>query len=708
LPSGAEADFGIVHDDALKAGGGAHQSRLHYDDNGRLGYTDFGFDPHSTNARYWVEVDNPISGARERHEFRSIRDYESFFEEIVGPRPEPEARGERGGPAIARRDIAPPPPPEGAGPLAAAKSQDELVLYHGTTRAGREQIEREGISLEGRVHDNQDLGPAFYLTEDRATGEHYATTRQRQVDADANIPPGQGSPGEVMEFRIPREALGVIVDVREGGEHRALWEEFLSRPPSETVFSASDKARYPGLAEMMDLQFPTTQECLESPVGVARGVGFEHFLERYNLAHADFVIGDLGGKLQLGGIYLSPREQFAARSPKAIAALNEVMRARLGLDPEPGGSGVPRLGPKREPETTGTGPRPVGSTRIDEATTHTGELAHETGDNEKPLTAGFADHVDPVAGFNDATRRSVELGKELERLNGIEQNRNDQVRAFRTALEEVLSVPASRLHPWMQELDLAIPADIERLRPWIDEHATFKGEPSRMKKAFDAYLAVLERVEGGEARLGAAQARVKQDQAAVHADLARLRVRLDTEAKLYNGVHISPQLGAPVAGWDYEPPRLVGGTEANQLSHLHGFQAELRLANDIVVNRGEEVVSYGIMSGVHGADVVSVHPDTGEVTLWDSKYLGDGSVHDGSSTFEGDNLEKARLRALADLKNDARSGHLPAAARAQAIDNLTRGNFHTATVSSVEPTATNLYPVAGEKWQTIRDHKPVQ
>jgi hypothetical protein len=362
---------------------------------------------------------------------------------------------------------------------------------------------------------------------------------------------------------------------------------------------------------------------------------------------------------------------------------------------ETAGTSVTTRAPEREPL-----PKGVPTVEI-EATEST----------EPPPTAGFANHADPVAGFNAATHLALELDKKLALLNAADRSRKDHLHELRTNLEEALSVPASRRHPWLKDLKLENPSDIARLRSFVDDPArrvTAEGKTSNIKQAFDNYVERLEAIDRMESDVRAKEAALERQRAGVRADLETLRSRLATEVRPYNGVHMTPQVGEPVAGWAYEPAKLEGGTAANQLSHLHGFQAELRLTNDIALNRGELVVSWGIRSGVHGADVLSVHPVTGEVTLWDSKYLGDGGAHEGSSTFEGANLQKAIARALADLGNNARSGHLPASVRRQAEENLIRGNFRTATISSTEPTATDPYPIKGEVWQTFRDNSPVK
>jgi hypothetical protein len=110
LPSGGGGDMDVVRFESAEIGGRPVRSRIHYIHEGRVGYTDFGYDPHSASARYWIEIDNPVTGRRERHEFASLDAYADWGSHVTGiprdcflarPQPTPPA------PAAAGPDAAP-------------------------------------------------------------------------------------------------------------------------------------------------------------------------------------------------------------------------------------------------------------------------------------------------------------------------------------------------------------------------------------------------------------------------------------------------------------------------------------------------------------------------------------------------------------------------------------------------------------------------
>ncbi len=77
------------------------------------------------------------------------------------------------------------------------------------------------------------------------------------------------------------------------------------------------------------------------------------------------------------------------------------------------------------------------------------------------------------------------------------------------------------------------------------------------------------------------------------------------------GVPLNPRLGAPDAGFDYNP---------NQQNIRKGFMGELELANRILHALPDDVVvHYGNRAGRQGPDVVSISP-SGTVRIFDSKY----------------------------------------------------------------------------------------
>jgi filamentous hemagglutinin len=135
----------------------------------------------------------------------------------------------------------------------------------------------------------------------------------------------------------------------------------------------------------------------------------------------------------------------------------------------------------------------------------------------------------------------------------------------------------------------------------------------------------------------------------------------------------------PAAGLNYLPAKLDDANPNIANSHINGYTAELRLANEVAGLPNQAVVKYGGVVGTHGADVVSVNTKTGEVTLWDSKFRSRNSTIDQSPTFDN---EKALRYALLDARKAIQSAKLPEPVRAVALQNLLQGNYKTNTVGA--------------------------
>jgi hypothetical protein len=84
LPSGMDADFGVMTQESAAAGGAPRSSRIHFKDRGAWNYTDFGFDPNSTRGRFWIEIPDLVNGQRQRHEFAKFEDYAAFYKFATG------------------------------------------------------------------------------------------------------------------------------------------------------------------------------------------------------------------------------------------------------------------------------------------------------------------------------------------------------------------------------------------------------------------------------------------------------------------------------------------------------------------------------------------------------------------------------------------------------------------------------------------------
>jgi hypothetical protein len=124
LPSGGDGDMEVMRFESAQVGGQPVRSRIHYLHEGRVGHTDFGHDPNSGTARYWVEIDNPVTSRRERHEFADIDAYADWAAHVTGlPRDSFLARSPPAppGPATAGSDAPAPhmaPQPDAPGPAA--------------------------------------------------------------------------------------------------------------------------------------------------------------------------------------------------------------------------------------------------------------------------------------------------------------------------------------------------------------------------------------------------------------------------------------------------------------------------------------------------------------------------------------------------------------------------------------------------------------
>jgi hypothetical protein len=82
IPSGSDGDFGVIFREAIDHGLTEHSSRIYFIDDGKVNYTDFGFNSKDPNARYWLDFPNPMTGGRTRHEFASIHDYHQFMNRV--------------------------------------------------------------------------------------------------------------------------------------------------------------------------------------------------------------------------------------------------------------------------------------------------------------------------------------------------------------------------------------------------------------------------------------------------------------------------------------------------------------------------------------------------------------------------------------------------------------------------------------------------
>ena len=157
---------------------------------------------------------------------------------------------------------------------------------------------------------------------------------------------------------------------------------------------------------------------------------------------------------------------------------------------------------------------------------------------------------------------------------------------------------------------------------------------------------------------------------------AKLINNIPNPPRLAAGVALDPRLPDPVAGLDYSPTRLSGGTEANQLSQINGYRAELEFANRVAAIPGETVVRFGSNVNTPGADIISVRAD-GTVSLFDAKFRSNPSNVQPTTTFaQGSNTLR---RALVEARDAIEASNLPEAVKVRARANLDAGNFNAHT-----------------------------
>ena len=184
---------------------------------------------------------------------------------------------------------------------------ETITLYHGTEQKGFEGL--GGLS-EGRISvthsagEHQDFSRGFYMSEDVSVAESSARVRAGQR--------GSGMQ-HVMRFDVKRGDLGVIVDVRRGGDHRQLWDTFLDEP------------HVPGYP-----QLGTRRQYL-SGLGIEqRGEYFEKFLESIRMQNADTIMGPIGSPVTSGAVtsIMGESTQIVIRSQRVADRLNQIMRGR--------------------------------------------------------------------------------------------------------------------------------------------------------------------------------------------------------------------------------------------------------------------------------------------------------------------------------------------------------------------------------------------
>lgn len=179
---------------------------------------------------------------------------------------------------------------------------DMMTLYHGTSAGGADSIRASGVNPTHAEGHSQDFGSGFYTSEDPAVGEAYSSARGR-------------TDGAVVEFSIPREQLGVVVDIRTTGKHFNEFQRFLELPYSEAMGNSSP-------IRMTVREFYRRYGIQDG----VRGSIFERFLLRIGMQHADVVIGPLGNDIFTGITTGVESTQMSIRTPRAAGVLNQSLR----------------------------------------------------------------------------------------------------------------------------------------------------------------------------------------------------------------------------------------------------------------------------------------------------------------------------------------------------------------------------------------------
>ncbi|KRC81838.1 hypothetical protein [Sphingomonas sp. Root241] len=228
-----------------------------------------------------------------------------------------------------------------------------------------------------------------------------------------------------------------------------------------------------------------------------------------------------------------------------------------------------------------------------------------------------------------------------------------------------LTGASARLAEWLATKPATPPPELLR-----EMHPTDRA----MYERFDLLRRLQGEYETGQARFVAERDAFLERIEPLRQQVDALRAELDS-LRMFNGIALHPALPDPVAGLLYRPDART--LEAQQ-AHLNGYLAEVRLANHIAHQDLGIVIDYGHAVGVNYADVISIDSTTGRVTLWDSKYRGEGSAARHSETFtDARRLTSARNQAL-DLLNGSSHGLTPEI-RAKAIDFLTNWDFEATT-----------------------------
>ncbi|WP_246711270.1 hemagglutinin repeat-containing protein [Rhizobium ruizarguesonis] len=208
-----------------------------------------------------------------------------------------------------------------------------------------------------------------------------------------------------------------------------------------------------------------------------------------------------------------------------------------------------------------------------------------------------------------------------------------------------------------------------------------EADAERYQRYLDAgVIVVTVGVAGTEAVLRFATTSKLGSLSATEQALVQQAVEKSQPIRMSNGVPLDPRLPEPIAGTNYVPKQLNSTNPNIANSQINGYIGELELANQIAKLPGQQVLRFGDAIGTHGADVISIDVDTGDVFFWDNKFRSGSQAVPPSPTFTpGSNTV---VNMLDDAEKVIRNANLPPAVAENAIRNIFQQNFITTTVGS--------------------------
>jgi RHS repeat-associated protein len=184
-------------------------------------------------------------------------------------------------------------------------SRKMLTIFHGTSPLGKRSIEEIGFKVAHNADmlENLDFGVGTYFSTNADVALSAAMRKVRSGK--------EGSIPVIMQFDIPEDLLGKLVDIRPGGKHGDLWQSFLQ----EETFIKSDI--FKGL----------TNEQVGARLSGNRPAIFEEFLRRNGLTDWDTILGPLGDAFTNGAVSANGvSDQLVIRSQEVADRLSNIVQ----------------------------------------------------------------------------------------------------------------------------------------------------------------------------------------------------------------------------------------------------------------------------------------------------------------------------------------------------------------------------------------------